>query len=124
MDAPMAGFENLRVWQQARVLCREVQTVCNAARRSGDYDLGQQLNRASLSVMSNIAEGYLRRSRREFVPFVRIAAGSNAEVRSCLYVARDREYVSPEVFHALVKCSNDIGVMLEGLLRSLTRTRA
>lgn len=71
--------------------------------------------------MANIAEGYLRRTRREFIPFVRIAAGSNGEVRACLYAASDRGYVDAEKFPLLLDRSNQIGRMLEGLLRTLQR---
>jgi four helix bundle protein len=116
MPAPAGGFEDLRVWQFSRELCRDVHPVSQACARAHDYPLSQQLNRASLSVMANIAEGYLRRTQREFASFIRIAAGSNAEVRALLYAAADRQHVGLSVVQPLLARSNDIGRMLQGLL--------
>jgi four helix bundle protein len=110
------GFENLRVWQLSRALCRDVYPVAKACAHARDYPLSQQLNRASLSVIANIAEGYLRRTQREFAPFVRIAAGSNAEVRALLYAVADRGHVTLSAVQVLLDRSNDIGRMLQGLL--------
>ena len=107
--------------QDSRLLCREVLPIVMEAQRHHDYALSQQLNRAALSTLANIAEGYLRRAEREFAAFVRIASGSNGEVRACLYVASDREYVSQPAFHALIDRSNEIGRMLQGLLSALQR---
>ena len=122
MNGHEHGFEGLKVWQDSRLLCREVLPIVMEAQRHHDYALSQQLNRAALSILANIAEGYLRRAEREFAAFVRIASGSNGEVRACLCVAIDREYVSPPVFHALIGRSNEIGRMLQGLLSALQRT--
>jgi four helix bundle protein len=124
MAAGERGFEGLKVWQSSRQLCQEVHPIVMAAQRCHDYPLSQQLSAAALSIVANIAEGYLRRTRREFVPFVRIAAGSNGEVRACLYVAADRGYVAPGTVTALLERSNEIGRMLQGLLTALQRPDA
>ena len=113
------GFEQLDVWQLARTFCRDLVPVVAKAKDCRDYELSQQLNAASLSIMSNIAEGYLRRSRREFAYFLRVAAGSNGEARTCLYVAADRGYVGAVLAEGLIETSNRIGQMISGLLRRL-----
>jgi len=119
VHAPGRGFEQLFVWQRARSLCRAIQPLAAMAHKQHDYALAQQLNRATLSIMANIAEGYARRSRKEFARFTQIAAGSNAEARACLYAALDRGYIDNAAFEKLVEETNEIGRMLEGLSRRL-----
>jgi four helix bundle protein len=108
------GFEQLLVWQRARLLCSAVRPIVAKAEANHDYALSQQLNRATLSVMANIAEGYLRRSRKEFAQFVRIAAGSNGEVRACLYAAGERGYIQGADVDELVRQTNEIGGCSKG----------
>jgi four helix bundle protein len=117
-----AGFEHLDVWQLARDLCSSISPVIAAAKAEHDYVLSQQLNAAALSIMSNIAEGYLRRSPREFAYFVRVAAGSNGEVRAILYAAFDRGYLDSTDLEGLTLLSNRIGQLLSGLHRRLAGT--
>jgi four helix bundle protein len=116
MASERPGFENLDVWQLSRQVCRDVHPIVLDAARRRDYPLSQQLNRAALSIIANIAEGYLRRTQREFSAFLRIAAGSNAEVRALLYAALDREHASDVSIARLLHRSNQIGRMLQGLL--------
>jgi four helix bundle protein len=113
------GFEQLIVWQRARAFCGAVWAVVKAARAARDYELSQELNGASISIMSNIAEGHLRRRRRQFAHFLDISAGSNGESRSCLYLALDRSYVTPVTFEGLCTDSVEIGRMLEALRSSV-----
>src|SRR3954463_11167086 len=96
------GFEKLTVWRRAREFCQAIRPLVRSADVQHDFAVAQQLNRASLSVMANIAEGYARRSRKEFAQFIRIAAGSNAEARALLYAALDRGYVDSCTFERLV----------------------
>jgi four helix bundle protein len=123
MTTRNGGFEDLIVWQRARVLCREILPVTKVAADRRDYAMAQNLNRAALSIMANIAEGHLRRSPRDFAHFIRIAAGSNGETRACLYAAFDRGYLNEESLKALVSLTNELGRMLEGL-RSRLALRA
>jgi len=118
-----AGFEQLDVWQLARQLSADVLPVAAAATARHDFELSQQLNAACLSIMSNIAEGYLRRSSKEYAYFVRIAAGSNGEARASLYAAFDRGYLDESRLAVLVGLSNRVGQMLSGLHRRLTGER-
>jgi len=114
-----SGFEQLLVWQRARGFCQAVRPLVATAHREHDYTLAQQLNRATLSIMANIAEGYARRSRKEFAQFIRIAAGSNGEARACLYAALDLLHVDSGTFESLAAESNEIGRMLEALWQRL-----
>jgi four helix bundle protein len=94
-------FEDLRVWQDARVLVREVYTATKQRQFRRDFGLRDQITRAATSTMSNIAEGFERGSRKEFIQFLNVAKGSNGEVRSQLYVALDQEYVDQKTFDGL-----------------------
>src|SRR5437879_485616 len=91
-------FEDLIAWQKARVLSREIYKVTRATRFSKDFSLVDQIRRASISVLSNIAEGFERGGRSEFHQFLVVAKGSCAEVRSQLYVALDAEYLGQAEF--------------------------
>lgn len=94
-------FEDLGVWQDARAL---VKTIHAASKRRAFYrDLGlrEQIRRAASSAMSNIAEGFERGSRKEFIQFLNIAKGSTGEVRSQLYIALDQEYLTENEFTLL-----------------------
>ena len=116
-----AGFEQLAVWTRARAFCGAILPVLRAARAASDYELAQQLNRSAISIMSNIAEGHLRRGRRQFAHFLGIAAGSNGEARSCLYLALDRLYLTAPEFEALCRQTNEMGRMLEALRAAVLR---
>jgi len=83
-------FEDLRIWQQARVLANEVYDVLAHCK---DFSFRDQMTRAATSVMNNIAEGFERRTSKDFGHFLDIAKGSSGEVRSMLYLAEDRKYI-------------------------------
>lgn len=93
----MAGFaerfEDLRIWQQARIVTNEVYDALSDCR---DYGFRDQIQRASVSSMNNIAEGFERRTAKDFGHFLDIAKASSGEVRSMLYLAEDRKYLSAE----------------------------
>ena len=90
-------FEDLRIWQEARV---QVSAVYRSMTRgsAGHSDLGfrDQLRRAAVSVMNNIAEGFERKTKKDFAHFLDLAKGSCGEVRSMFYVAEDLKYLTPE----------------------------
>ena len=111
-------FEDIIAWQKARVLTREIYKVTRQSNFARDFGLSSQIQRAAVSVMSNIAEGFERAGLGERVQFVSIAKASCAEVRSQLYIALDVEYISPEQFNDLITKSEEIGRML-GKLHSV-----
>src|SRR3972149_12034315 len=94
-------FEDLGVWQDARMLVKEVYAASKQRAFYRDFSHRDQIRRAATSTMSNIAEGFERGTRKEFIQFLNIAKGSNGEVRSQLYVALDQEYVNDEEFGVL-----------------------
>jgi four helix bundle protein len=112
-------FEDLRVWQAAKQQCDRVGELITRAEFRRDFALSTQLNAASISVMNNISEGFLRHRDTEFLQFLRISAGSNGEVRSCYHAALGRAYLSDVEAKELIELSNSIGRMLSRLQETL-----
>jgi len=94
-------FEDLGVWQDARGLVKQIYQASKQRAFYRDFSLRDQIRRAATSAMSNIAEGFERGTRKEFIQFLNIAKGSNGEVRSRLYVALDQEYLDEKAFESL-----------------------
>lgn len=115
-------FEDSDAWQVARQLTSYIYSLTRKDRFRRDYGLVDQIRRAAVSVMTNIAEGFERGSNKDFVKFLFIARGSAGEVRSLLYVGLDQEYISQDEFneaHALcVRCSQ----VIWGFIQHLRRT--
>ena len=86
-------FEELRCWQEARLLVKEVYKLTASGKLSKDYGLKDQIQRASVSIMTNIAEGFSRYHKKEFIRFLNISQSSASEVKSLLYVIVDLKYV-------------------------------
>lgn len=121
----MAGFqsfEEIEAWQKARKLTHEIYTASNQGSFSKDFGLRNQICRASVSVMSNIAEGFERSGTREFVQFLAIAKGSLGEVRSQLYVVVDQDYITKEIFNSLYSLTVETGSMVGGLMKYLRKS--
>jgi four helix bundle protein len=94
-------FEDLRVWQDARVLVKDIYEASKQRDFYRDTGLREQIRRAATSAMSNIAEGFERGTRKEFIQFLNIAKGSVGEARSQLYVALDQAYLTETKFNEL-----------------------
>ena len=112
-------FEDLDCWKEARVL---VQCVYEATRKkdfSKDLRFSGQIQAAAISVMANIAEGFIRRSDKEFIQFLYIAMSSSAEVRSHLYVALDLGYIDKITFEAIYDRADKLGRMISNLIKYL-----
>lgn len=86
-------FEDLKIWQDSRALANAVYDSVNTCR---DFDFRSQIQRAAVSVMNNISEGFERRTKKDFAHFLDLSKGSAGEVRSMLYLAEDRKYVPKE----------------------------
>jgi four helix bundle protein len=116
-------FEDLIAWQKARELTK---LVYQATRKDGfakDYGLAGQIQRASVSIMSNIAEGFERTNPNEFHHFLVVAKASCAEVRSQLYVALDIGYLNEMEFGQLLKLTQEVSKIVGGLRTSVDRQR-
>ena len=112
-------FEDLGVWQDARVLVKQVYAISRQRAFYRDFGLRDQIRRAATSTMSNIAEGFERGTRKEFIQFLSIAKGSNGEVRSQLYVALDQEYMIVKEFNALRDSAVSLSRRLAKFMRYL-----
>jgi len=118
----MAGFrqfEEIGAWQQGRTLVRDIYRLSHASGLSKDFGLRDQIQRAAVSICSNIAEGFERRGNREFIKFLWIAKGSAAEVSSQLYHLQDIGYISADEFTDLQGKAKRIGATLHLLIESI-----
>jgi len=115
-------FEDIEVWQKARELTREIYVLSNEGLFARDFGLRDQIRRASVSIMSNIAEGFERGSNKEFIQYLYIAKGSAGEVRAQLYVALDQIYINQASFNSLNKNATEISRMLSGLINYLNKS--
>jgi four helix bundle protein len=95
------SFEEIEVWQKARLLAMRVYEVSSKGSFARDFGLRDQMRRACVSIISNIAEGCERGGTKEFMQFLSVAKGSAGEVRSQLYVALDQDYLTESVFEEL-----------------------
>ncbi len=116
------NFEDLEIWKESRRLTREIYTLSVAPKFSKDFGLRDQMRRAAVSIMSNIAEGFERGGNQEFVQFLYIAKGSCGEVRSQLYVALDQGYVDQKTADNLLTILKRLSVMIKHLIDHLKRS--
>jgi len=112
-------FEDIQAWQKARGLVRRVYEITSKEDFARDYGLKDQIRRASVSVMSNIAEGFSRQTDKEFTQFLHVAKGSASEVQSQLYVALDLQYISQAIFKELYELSEETVRLISGFARYL-----
>ena len=120
--ATIRRFEDLDAWKLARELTNEIYRVTAHDSFSKDWGLINQIRKASVSVMSNIAEGFERDGNKEFCNFLYIAKGSAGEVRSQLYVALDRHYITRDEFEAIYAKAGESGRVIAGLVNYLKRS--
>jgi four helix bundle protein len=114
-------FEDLIAWQKSRELTREIYQITREGSFARDFGLSGQIQRASVSIMSNIAEGFERGGRREFHQFLSTAKASCAEVRSQLYVALDIGYLDQPRFNRLLKQAEEVGRIIGGIRAAVAR---
>ncbi len=117
--ATIRRFEDLDAWRIARELTREIYRVTSTDRFSRDFGLKDQIRKASVSIMSNIAEGFERDGNREFCNFLSISKGSAGEVRAQLYVALDQGYIPRDEFDVLYAKAVESGRVIAGLANYL-----
>src|SRR4051812_37671916 len=121
--AKIERFEDLIAWQKARVLTRQIYEATRLPGFSRDFGLMDQIRRASVSVMSNVAEGFERGRPGEFHQFLSTAKASCGEVRSELYVALDAGYVTTPHFQRLMCDAEEVGRIIGGLRAGVQRNR-
>ncbi len=109
-------FEDILAWQESRAM---VEAVYGLFKNCRDYSFRDQLQRAVISIMNNIAEGYERKGNKEFVKFLYIAKGSCAEVRSMLYIALTLGYINNKNFDTYQDKCLHISSMLSNFIKKL-----
>ena len=119
--ATVGKFEDLEVWKVARVLTNKVYDLTDIGRFSKDFGLRDQIRRASVSVLSNISEGFERETDADFGHFLSIARGSAAEVKAQLYIALDRHYIDESSFCDTAEQCSHLSHLLSNFIRYLKR---
>ncbi len=117
--ATFRSFEEIDAWQKGRELAKAVYEITERGLFSKDFGLKDQIRRASVSIMSNIAEGFERGGTKEFIQFLSIAKGSTGEVKSQLYVAFDQGYLTQREFDTITGLAEEAGRMIAGLMTYL-----
>jgi four helix bundle protein len=120
--ATIHRFEDIEAWKKARELNREVYRITRGKDFSHDYALRDQIRKASISIMSNIAEGFERDGNAEFRQFLSIAKGSAGEVRSQLYAALDAEYIDQPTFDRITALAFEAIRLINGFIRYLEQS--
>lgn len=120
--ATIEVFEDLIAWQKARALDKEVFNIVSNSKIARDFTLKDQILRSSGSVMDNIAEGFDRSGRKEFIQFLSIAKGSCGELRSQSYRAIDRNYITDSEFELLKGLCVEESKIIQGLMSYLLKS--
>ena len=121
--AKFNSFEEIISWQKARELNKEIYYLTNNNNSfSKDFGLRDQIRKSSISISSNIAEGFERETTKEFIRFLYIAKASAGEFRSQLYLAFDLKYIINEEFEKLKLKVNEVSKLISGLIKYLSST--
>jgi four helix bundle protein len=112
-------FEDIQGWQEARSLTKKTYELTNGLPFKRDHGLSRQIQEASVSIMANIAEGFDRQSKKEFIKFLYYASGSASEVQSHLYVALDQEYISEDNFQETYSQARKTKSLINGFIAYL-----
>ena len=117
--AKIERFEDIDAWKKARELTKIIYEVTSQGKLATDFSLRDQLRRAAVSIMANIAEGFEREGNKEFRQFLATAKGSAGEVKALLYVAMDAGLTSMEQFQRIRTLADETSRLLAGFLRYL-----
>ncbi len=120
--AKIEKFEDIESWKLAREVTREIYEISSNEKFSRDFALVNQIRRASISILSNIAEGFERSGNKEFLQFLAIAKGSCGEVRAQLYVAFDQKYIDETKFRELTEKLSETNRLIAGFMKYLQQT--
>ncbi len=115
-------FEDLRVWQQGIELVKQIYLITKEGEISRDFGLRDQLRKAAVSVPTNVAEGFERYSRKEYINFLNIAKGSAGEVRSLLRVALEVGYLDKQTYFRLYEQAQGLSRMLASQIQAINRS--
>ena len=115
-------FEDIKAWQEARKLTKLVYTLTGRSSFAKDHGLRNQTRRAAVSAMANIAEGFDRRSDKEFTSFLNMALASVTEVKSHLYVALDQGYIEQSDFDMAYEQCSQTAMLIFGFMKYLSKS--
>jgi four helix bundle protein len=116
-------FEDLQAWQRARELTNGIYQICKAAPLKNDFGLRDQLQRAAVSAMTNLAEGFDRAGEGEKLQFWNIARASAGEVKSLLYVVHDNQLTDEVAVQKLKGLTTEVSALTQGLINSFNKRR-
>jgi four helix bundle protein len=117
----ISRFEDLKCWQEARKLVKEIYLIAEEGRLSKDYETKGQIKRAALSCMNNIAEGFGKYRSKEFIRYLDTAHNSASEVKSILYVLLDLDYLEKERVTALQEKAEEVKALILAFIRYLVK---
>ena len=115
-------FEDLEIWQKARELSLLIYQISSLSGFVKDYGLKDQIRRSSVSILSNISEGFERGGNKEFKQFLSYAKGSCGELRAQLYVALDQQYISNDDFKCITDKALNLSRMISGFIKYLQKS--
>ena len=116
-------FEDLVVWQKAMSLAEDIYKITKGGEFGKDWGLKNQIQRAAVSIPSNIAEGFERYSNKEFRQFLLVAKGSAGELRTQMYLARTAGYLTPMEAEVLIKKCFEVSRLIGGLVKAVTTNK-
>lgn len=119
MEGQIKSFKDLKIWQKAYVLTLSVYRLTKDFSREELYGIMVQMRRAAVSVVSNIAEGYFRKSKMEYIQFLSIAYGSLSELETQILLSKDLKYSKETEAIELLKLKDEIAAMLYILIKKL-----
>jgi four helix bundle protein len=117
------SFEEITSWQKSRLFNKRIYEITENVGFKRDFDLVRQIRRASISISSNIAEGFERNTDKEFIYFLYVSKASAGEVRSQLYLALDLNYISKIEFDELYLNVTDISKLISGFIKYLENSQ-
>jgi four helix bundle protein len=120
--AKVSKFEDLDAWKASREITRLIYSLSSNVLFAKDFALTNQIRRAAISILSNIAEGFERNGDKEFIQFLTVAKGSCGEVRAQLYVALDQGYVDQDSFLTIKSRLEETSRMISGLIKYLKQS--
>jgi four helix bundle protein len=113
------SFEELPVWKDARKFANKIYNLTKKFPKEENYGLSSQITRATVSIGSNIAEGFDRYSKKDFIKFLIIARGSISEIQNDLYIALDLKYINQKDFQENYSLAKDLGKQINGFIKYL-----
>ncbi|NCO23787.1 MAG: four helix bundle protein [Candidatus Infernicultor aquiphilus] len=115
----LKSFEELPVWKDARKFANKIYNLTKKFPKEENYGLTSQITRATVSIGSNIAEGFDRYSKKDFIKFLIIARGSISEIQNDLYIALDLKYINQKDFQENYSLAKDLGKQINGFIKYL-----